>query len=388
MLNDDCLLHVFRYVSLVDLDSLKDTCQRLSQLADQSFKLRKVKSLTIDESTMFADVWNLKHFGKFIDSLTFEGLYTQFASCKDIFEMIATFSNEKLKSISLCLHFEERFSDESLKPLGKVLKNVEIIDLRCYDDLNIQLLLSYCENLKEVHLSGELMTLNALCCSKNVNITHLFLNSLYNDDILEEICENLTHLECLALDYIENTSDKTNHLSRLTHLKQLTIGGFNVNIGYALQNFTEKNVLEYLYLSCAEMNETLAHALKDFPNLKELVFENCDPFDGSVQNILSKTLVTIEKLAFIECKEITFGDVTNIIENHSNLKELSIYGCEDIAFIDRCNYLRLRRKGNIEIFMTSDDCDESIESIGKALSNRVRVTAKPWKGNFYSAEMN
>lgn len=78
-LNDDCLLHLFRFISLADLGSIKDTCLRLSHLADRSFTLYGEKLLTIQKSSMIADMWNLKHFGKFIHSLNLQGYYAYYA---------------------------------------------------------------------------------------------------------------------------------------------------------------------------------------------------------------------------------------------------------------------------------------------------------------------
>lgn len=377
MLNDDCLLHLFRYISLVDLGSIKDTCQRLSRLADQSFKLRKNKLLTIDSSSMFADMWNLKHFGKLIDSLEFDGLYKQYATCEMLFEMIAKYSNEKLKSISLSLDGEVVASDESFKCLEKILKNVHIIKLSWFpNDNQIDLLLGYCENLKEVHINGEDMRRGTHWFTKNTNITCLNLSGLYDDGILDDICEKFKNLESLTLDCVSNSSNKVYNLSRLNHLSKLKIGGYH-NVGHVLLNFANKNVLQYLCVSYLDMNKSLALALGLFPNLKELVFENFYTFEENELNILSKKLVNVEKLSFMDCEEITFENITKIVENLLNLKEISIIDCSNIDFVDKKNYLRLTKKRNLEIFLDVEEYKRSIELIGNDLSNYVKLTIKP-----------
>lgn len=385
ILNDDCLFHLFHYLSLVDLASLKDTCQRLSQLADESFKRRNDKSLTIDGTSMFADVWNLKHFGKFIDSLTLVGVYKPFASYDDIFAIIASCTNVQLRSMSLRLDFDKSLTDESFKLLEKVMANVECIELDWLDnDMHIDLLLGYCKNLKDVRLKGELLVLKGQWYSQNVNITRLILNSMLDDNFLEEIGQHLTHLECLVIDYVENASNKFNHLGQLNHLKKLKIGMSSGGSMQQFRNFAANSVLEYLCLSFMELSAPLAQALKDFSHLKELVFEWCDGFDGNVRTILSKTLVNIEKIAFVDCEDITLDDITKIVEKRSKLKELSIYRCDKIKAVDNSNYLRLRKKRNLELFLDKGDCDRSLKLIGNSLSNYVRVTAKPWEWSYYS----
>lgn len=369
-LNDDCLIHVFRFVSLIDLGSIKATCKRLSQLADQSFKLRKDKSLTIDDSSLFADMWILKHFGKFLKSLHYRGTCSRYASHDDILKMIAKYSNEQLKSISF--NFDPE-NCESFDCLEKTLKNVESITLKCFIiDRHVELLLGYCENLKEVHLEGQDMSFNTDWCSKNVNITSLSLFGLKSGDTLEEICEKLPHLENLSCENMESSSKKIIHLSRLNRLRRLKIEVFGVNIGQALQNCTNKNALEYLCLLYADMTETLAYALGDFPNLKELEFDNCCSFGVRELNILSKTLSVIEKLSFKECNEITFDNITKIVENYLNLKELWVLDCPKAGSIDKGNYLRLRKKRKLKIYLEEEEFELSIELIGlNELSNDV-----------------
>lgn len=384
ILNDDCLLHIFRFVSLVDLGSIKDTCTRLRPLADKSFKIRKEKSLSINFGSIFADIWNLKHFGKFVQSLYLNNVYRQYASYEQIFETIANVSTEELKWISLSLNDDESLTDESFKRLEKIVKNVETIQLADFhDQSHYELLLSYCENLKEVDIDGDEMVLNGLWCSRNVNITSLTLTGLQNDDILREVSKNLIHLESLVYECAQHTSNNIGYLSQMNNLRRLKIRPNNNNIGYVLQNFINKNALEYLYLSSLDMNETLADSLVNFPNLNELVFESCNSFDAKKLNILSKKLVNIKKLAFVDCEEITFEDITKIIENLFDLRCLSIYGCEEIDSIKRSSYLRLTKRRNLEIFLDSEDYKRTIKFIGNNLSNYVRVTAKLSEYDFY-----
>lgn len=368
---DDCLLHLFRFISLADLGSVKDTCKRLCQVADQSFKLYGDKTLTISRSSMVADIWNLKHFGKFIKSLTLTDCYKQYCSNQDIFEVISQFSTEELESISLCVNYDESITDDSLKCLQKVLKNVTIITFRDFHERNIELLLSYCENLMEIDINGEEVDLKTLWCSKNLNIERITLTILHKDDILEEICEKLVGLKSLSLDC--NPEKTIRHLSRLNHLKQLKIGSFCSNIGSLLQDLIKNDVLEYLSLSFLIMDEIIAHALVEMSNLKELVLMHSTQFEENTLDILSKKLNNIEKLSFIGCEEITFGEITKIIQNLLNLKELSVIECERIDFIDRVNYLRLRKQRNLQIFLDNDEYERTLKLISNDLSDYVRV---------------
>lgn len=373
-MNDDCLLRLFRYISLVDLGSIKDTCRRLSELADQTFKLRKYKSFKIDTTSMFADIWNLKHFGKLYNSLSFEGLYTRYATHDEIFQMIAKYANEHLKSISFTLCTDDCVTDESFKCLEKILKNVETIKLRWFHSArHINLLLGYCKNLKDVRVEGEQMDLNADWCSENVNITSLKIFGLSSLQILEDMCAKLPYLECLSCENVGDASNRIIHLSQLNHLKRLKIDASEVKIGEVLQNFVNKNALEYLSLTDADMNALFAQVLGDFPKLTELHFENCGSFGWNELNILTKTLSHIKKLAFFNCEEITFDEITKIVEHNLNLEELTVFGCVKIHYIDKHNYLRLRKKRNLRILVDDQNVHLSVESIGKDLSKYVII---------------
>lgn len=378
MLNDDCLVHIFRFMSLTDLGSIKATCKRFSQVADLSFKLRKDKSLTIDDENLFTAIWNFKHFGKYINELNVKYLLDQYATYKDIFEIIAKFSTDQLKSISLDLNCDKSLIDDDFKCLEKTMKNVEKIHLKDVETSYMQLLLSQCENLNEVNLDfeGDPIILDTQWFLKNVTITSMTIKKNSNDDILDLISTNLINLEFLHYHYAEKTGDKLSYLGRLIHLKKLRIllqGG--ADIGPALRNFANKNILEHLCLEVSGPSETLAHTLIDFPILKELIFSFSE-IDGNMRHILSKNLVNVRKLVFYECENITFDDVTIITEDLIGLNELSVHECEMIDFINRHNYLRLSKKRNLEIFLDTHVYNRTIQLVANYLSNYVRVTAR------------
>lgn len=371
-LNDDCFLHLFRFVSLADLASIKDTCKRLRLLADQYFRLYGNKSLEIKSGSMFGGIWILKHFGKFIRSLEVSGFYERYASSDNILEMIGQFTGEQLKSISLneC----DKADNQKFECLKMVLKNVECIELNWLNyDSNINVLLGYCENVKEVNIDGELMALSTDWCSKTRNVTKLKISGLCNDGILEEICEKLTRLECLSVDCIETTTNKVIYLSRLSCLRKLRIGAFRYDVVQALQQIGEKTLLEDLCLTYEAIDEELANVFGKCANLSKLTFENCNGFDTNAQDALAKGLVNIQNLTFSDCDEITFEAITKIIENLLDLKILTVTGCEEIDFIERANYVSLRKKRNLQIFLDRRVYNRSRELIGKCSSDYVQL---------------
>lgn len=375
ILNDDCLIDIFRFLSVDDLGSIKDTCSRLSQIADQNYKIRKRKALEISSTRMLVDMRNLKHFGKFINLLFVRDVYLPYVSYEQIFQAIANFSSDRLKWISLDCNFDESLTDKSFKCLEKVLKNVGAIQLYNMNDENhFELLLSYCENLKEVELDGEEMELKGLWCSKNVSITSLTLSGLQNDDILKEVSKNLVNLESLVYECAMDTSDKISHLCDMRNLRRLRIKPKDNNIGQVLQNFANKNVLEYLHVSEFHMSKTLANSFGHFPNLNELVLEDGGPFGANKSQILSKKLVNIKKLYIVECIGITLEDVTKIIENLLGLKCITIVACYHIDAIDRDNYLRLTKPRDLQIAVDTEVYQRTTELIGNYFSADVRVT--------------
>lgn len=379
MLNDDCFLQIFEYISPVDLASIKDTCKRFSGLATRSFKIFGKKNLSINSSSMIADIWILKHFGTFINSLTLIDCEQYFASWDDIFAIVAKFCNTKLQKICFEMQHEANSTDESLKCLEEIMKNVEVIQF-CdfYDDR----LLAYCENLKEVHLDGDDLTLNTLWCTKNRNIKRVTLSWITNDDVLEAISNNLLHLEYLKVNcnpISDVNTSKMNCLAQLNHLKELAIGNTKYeNIGPLLQNLAKRNVLEYLSLSYFDINESVASAFGGLTQLKELTLNQIDyQIEENVLKILSRKLVNIEKLIFDECESIAFRDITMIIENLLKLKELLISNCDKIDFIERDNYLKLKKPRNLKILLNADAYEKTNELIKGDLSNFVKIAKIP-----------
>lgn len=84
----------------------------------------------------------------------------------------------------------------------------------------------------------------------------------------------------------------------------------------------------------------------------------------------SQKLINIQNLTFSDCEEISFEAITNIIENLLDLKILTVTGCNKI---DSRNYLSLRKKRNLQIFLDSQVYDLSRESIGKSSSDYVQL---------------
>ncbi|XP_037032634.1 uncharacterized protein LOC119071722 [Bradysia coprophila] len=380
-LNDDCLLHLLRFIPLVDLGSVKDTCRRLSELADRSFQLYGDKTLTIRRGSMVADLWTLKHFGKLINSLVLESLYQPYCSCADLLAMIGLFANERLKSISLCLNYDKSVTMDDVKCLEKIVKNVNVIVLDSFHDQGqIELLLDHCENLSEVHINSEELELRKSMSwwCKNANIRSVTLKDLENDDVLEEMCETLVHLKSFSFN-ISVTTDKLNHLCRLDHLKQLKIEYFDneadANISSLLQNLAEKNQLEHLSIMSPFVFEAMARAICNFSRLKELQFECVSSFDQNTINILSEQLDNVEKLTFLDCDEITFEDITKIIIDKLNLKQLTVSGCEHVDVVGRVNYLRLRKQRNLQIFLDAEIFEKTIKLLANDLSDYVKITA-------------
>lgn len=375
MLNDDCLLHIFRLLSPVDLASIKATCKKLSPLADQAFRLYHDKSLVIKESTMFADIWILKHFGKYIKSLELNKIYERYASLDNICEMIARYTDGgQLKSLSLkeC----DEMGGESFRGLNHlktVLKNVEHIKIIELDEI-VDTALSYCENLKEVTFMGERVQLECFWYKKNPNITKMYLVGLSDDEMLEQIFENLTRLECLTIYLIGKQTGKIVHLSRLSStLKSLEADGKLPHIGQALQQFPDKTVLNSINLFYVHMTEVLANALGDFPNLSNLKFSKEANIPGGVRTILSKKLVNIKHLTFNYCDEIIFGEIVEIVENLLDLRTLSVIGCDEIDYIDGQDYLRLRKIRNLKFVVDSLTYERSVEALLQIWLDNVKL---------------
>ncbi len=359
------------------MGSIKGTCKRLHHLADQSFKLYRDKSLAIGRDSIVADIWNLKHFGKLLESLSLDSIYQEYCSRTDILRIISRFSNEHLDTICLSLDYEESVTAENLMCLKNVLKNVKTIQLNDFDGKLVELLLSFCENLSEIDMDCEELELNTLWCSKNSNVRSVTLRELRNDDVLEEICDELVHLESLTMN-IPDKNGKLNHLAKLNNLKNLKIDFYDAVVlsdvvSPMLQHLATKNVLENLSIQASLLTDTTAFAICNFSKLHELEFEYTD-FNATALNILSEKL-NVDDLTFRDCKEITFEDITKMVVNKLDLNVLTVSGCDSIEVIERQHYLRLRKKRNLQIYLDIDVFEKTIKLLANDLSDYVKIAA-------------
>lgn len=375
-LNDDCLLHLFRFVSLPDLASVKDTCRRLNQLVEQSYRLRRDKSIAIRQQSFLADILTLKHFGKLADSLQVVDIYPKYCAWPEVFEMIARYTNQHLKSFSIQYNFDGGFTHTNLMLLKSILRNVEIIKVIDFNDSEkVETLLGFCERLSEVHVYCDELELDTHWCFNNRNIKSVTLKELISDNVLKGVCENFVHLESLTVNVAEFNANLS-QICRLEHLQHLKLECFDEDLNDAvppvLKSLAEKDRLKSLHVACNFLCAATALAVCEFATLDDLVLE-CSEFDDNVSNILALQLKNVENISFLNFLHITIEDITGIVKNRLNLKTLTISGCDSIELIDRKSYVRLRKRRNLSIYLDKSVYDKTKKLLANDLSDYVKI---------------
>lgn len=156
-LNDDCLIEIFRLLSLPDFLSLFDTCKRFRSIAAQTFPLihkkvdlntiyRYLQSTELDRVTRF-----LRAFGDMITSLTFDILSkANDERCLKALDTVVNSCSGTLKSFNFrngCTVFVKA---SMLRPLFASLESLTLRACRLDDND----LFADCKNLVDLSMSS------------------------------------------------------------------------------------------------------------------------------------------------------------------------------------------------------------------------------------------
>lgn len=372
-LNDDCFLELFKYLSAVDLCSVKQTNKRLWNLVESYFHthyLYKENEVRLKHlnGTQLKDALN--QCGQFVRRLAIESP-VQYSDLDDFNEdgcgdrdtyishLIAKYCSDQLKVLRLQNVFISGLASSNLT---RVLSNLDTIEMnKCYGDADQ--FMSHCPSIQTIIQRNCAFFLtfdrNYLLQNEHRNLESLIIHNENQTDLVAEVLlaffENQRKLKCFH--YINRyaptptemlptiiQSAKDLHelcieldtfsptfisdlrcLLELSSLKRLEFNTDEIPIISFINELAVKNSLECIGISDVCLDETVCQAFMKLTNLKVLkLISSLREFDEFSQ-VLSKRLAKLEELYLVQCSEIYFVDLMAFVENCPNLRLVYLF---------------------------------------------------------------
>ncbi|XP_043464709.1 F-box/LRR-repeat protein 2-like [Leptopilina heterotoma] len=293
-LNDDCLIHIFHYLPIVDRVKIESVCQRWRAVCQEAW--RGFRTLDLSQTTWGFTIKNKK---KYVDTPTLRKVLLR---CGRFLNHI---------DFSQPLH---RLSQSTLTIVSKFCPNLQSIDL---SSLNVS--------------SSGILALTANCS----NITKLSLGSCSNS------CDN----------------DLLQLFTKNKELKYLKISS-NCLTGKCLSYLPKDSIQEIILSECNMVSPCFfLNALKKFDNLHSLTLQTCVSFNDSVVQALRlrtnslknlelsgyfpmlssqalknlAELVNLEKLNLGQNISVTDDCLLVVSECCKQLKSIDINGCQAVT---------------------------------------------------------
>lgn len=161
-LNDDCLLHLFRFLPLTDLNSIGLNCHRLRALVDMTcIHHRQNKCFDVTKiAERYLNYRNFNHsmkhingylnkFGKIIEHVDFENEFINVPSdiVNEIFAFIVMFCSDALKSLKLS---NTGLNSKSILKFRKIFGDLTKLELR--NQQKLTRILPICSNLNTLSI--------------------------------------------------------------------------------------------------------------------------------------------------------------------------------------------------------------------------------------------
>lgn len=348
MLNDDCLLHVLKFLDVLDVLSLKKVCTKFSELA--GVHLKSVKTLTFDK---------IKHKKKLTLHEVRMVLAATVPNVNEASINSEKFHNQRIlnlipKYLTNLRHL--RLTGFKLQPkgfwdqIGTLLLQLEVLDLSDNSEVDENFLRAFKQSgskLKSLDVSnctvnGKFLTvlpniesLNISGCrfitgkqlmafvERNTNLTSLNISkcaNIFGKDV-NDLLQKALQIEVLSLNnyYIDEETSRfvIPSINPLVNLKQLTIQNLNYPpCDQLLRTINLENRIEVLEICYGYMTLTSVYAISTMKSLKKLVMN----FKSSVPDDFVDYLMELERL-----------------------EELHVSGCTHISPFNALRLFRLPR---------------------------------------------
>lgn len=338
LLNDDCLIHIFKRLELLDFVNLSKTSLRLKNVAGDTF-VRKFKSIVIDD--------------KYAEHPTHP---TCVKVTKQQFSDVLSVIGGRVLSIEICDGY-----DFILRTVTNKCKNVNSLALfysKCSLDMSPQL--QEFKNLKELKIYD--------CEISKKKLRQIFINnpgieSLEYDWAYKgfvKLLRLLPKLKSLSLDRMDGLG--LNKVPNLFHLKEVTkfkFGSF-VNCNKFLIELSTKWKLAELYFHCDTNDETF-NSIKLFENLEYLEVGNMERSWTLPEHTVFPP--NLKSISFYNI-HLTYRTLASMVKK---LKWLDIIKTNSGELQTNSNLLVVLISLNLKAGPYDDDDDEKISGIVTAL---------------------
>lgn len=297
VLNNDCLLEIFKYLGLDDSINFAASCSTLLMVADQAFK-KKFSQFTIDRNMMNEEkiAWLdrvLWYIGPHILSLTLDWAWQ-------------TSQNDILRKVQKgCVNLN-----------CLVLAHCDVSDFQDLDFI----------------LSVQMLTLNKCILDRKRNIfqhflylkfLHFYHCSGIRPCALKQCFENNSDIENLAfIGYGFDVLKIVGTLTQLQHLTKLKLNCQMENLNNFLFELASRGIMEELELFRIKIDYNTFNVLKLFEKLRLLVLDQCTDLLE-----LNSTLPLSLKHLQLKCFTISFETFISTIRQLKNLENFDLYCC-------------------------------------------------------------
>ncbi|XP_043501009.1 F-box protein SKIP2-like [Polistes fuscatus] len=419
VLNDDCLMHVFLYLPIMDRIAIERVCKRWKDVSKKSwYNVKKLDLsnhrwgiLSHNKRINTSDLRQvLLRCGRFLTQIDFpyeyrtltrstlliiaklcpnleivdfsgielssSGLELFSDNCTNIKKLSLAFytsssSNTIDRDLTILFHMSKRLTYVSLREISILGKCLEYLS----SDTLEELVLISCNNITGRYF------INALENLKNLKRLVINKGSFFASVLLEEMakyCTNLQHFELTNVDFSAFYYRDSNilPLTKFVNLEtlKLSTNSFVDNfLLIALASTCTK--LTYLDIeNCNKVTDTGLQAVATLPKLETLI----------INNLTQITAVGLDNMCSIrrlECKYcVSIRDTGLVILLHAspNLELLDLTGCNGITnnTINVAEYVTSRRSNNIvlKMYIGETSVTRHIHTSPNLMLLRIRTT--------------
>lgn len=339
-LNMDCLLKIFRFLSLADMARVSEVCQIFRSVAVESFKYEwKNKTVRLSNNSRDSKLESteiLRHFGKQLQKLQI--IFDLYRN-DTFFEMIIDKCSSQLTQVdfsSTCFNveIEKILSKENISRFNAKVENLKRLRFKNNTDdiTEPECIEQHFPALEELSLFGYPF--------KNQNVQHFVkrnsqiksLSSLHCNEVesaknlIQIIDQQLPQLEALGL-WIHGDSDEHEYQPRfLKNLKRLTVHNYGKSANLQHLSISCDRV-EEMQLEVGHCDESLINFICQYKQLNKLAIRMYadSPFDC---NFLRKLNKRLPKLAEVEIggswKNLNHLDIVSFVLRSTELEKFTL----------------------------------------------------------------
>lgn len=355
ILNDDCLIEVFKYLPPMDLSTMGSTCTRFKELSRRTYNLySKTECLCIETTFFNCDLGRilglLRNFGDMVSHLKINFYNKKFR--RVIIDYVVQYCAGTLASFSLkcCVCLDRKVIVDAILQLSNLKElQLEECDDKCNVDYKYQRELVQVPPSQKMELSEDddslrmnLPNLTSLSIGFSMSNNLEFDRSILSDFVkrhptLKEMSINslsflhpsvvgeLADLHTLS---IYNCDADIMPLAKLQNLHTLKINYFRRPTRDLLQYFACMEHLQELHLYAwvfLDDQDSFYSGLRSLRNLKVLVLHGCHGINFYMRFLHSLRHLRELKVSIRDLDEITQESVVELVSNLMELRNFSLY---------------------------------------------------------------